>query len=103
MNAAPALDTALRTVVPIALLVGAGVAARATGVLRAGDARVLNAYVYWFALPALFIVDISGMSLDPANARFVLAGVVPVVAAALLLGALARRSASRAAPSRSSR
>ena len=90
MSAAPALDTALRTVVPIALLVGAGVAARATGVLRAGDARVLNAYVYWFALPALFVVDISGMSLDPANARFLLAGVVPVVAGALLLGALAR-------------
>jgi hypothetical protein len=36
VNAAPALDTALRTVVPIALLVGAGVGARATGVLRAG-------------------------------------------------------------------
>jgi hypothetical protein len=41
VNAAPALDTALRTVVPIAMLVGAGVGARATGVLRAGGARVL--------------------------------------------------------------
>lgn len=89
MNAPAALDTALRTLVPISLLVGAGATARATGLLRAGDARVLNAYVYWFALPALFVVDISGMTLDTANARFVLAGVAPV-AAALLVGAMGR-------------
>lgn len=81
---------ALRTVVPIALLVGAGVAARATGVLRAGDARVLNAYLYWFALPALFVVNIAGMALDRANARFVLAGVLPVLGAAVLLALLSR-------------
>lgn len=90
MNDFPVLTTALRTVAPIALLVGAGVAARATGVLRAGDARVLNAYVYWFALPALFVVDISGLSLDSANARFMLASALPVAAATLLI-ALAGR------------
>jgi predicted permease len=81
---------ALRTVVPIALLVGAGVAARATGVLRAGDARVLNAYVYWFALPALFVANISEMALDRGNARFVLACVLPVLGAAAVLALLAR-------------
>ena len=81
---------ALRTVVPIALLVGAGVLARATGALRAGDARVLNAYVYWFALPALFVANISEMDLDPGSARFVLAGVLPVLGAAVVLAALSR-------------
>ena len=81
---------ALRTVVPIALLVGAGVLARAAGVLREGDARVLNAYVYWFALPALFVANISEMDLDPGSARFVLAGVLPVLGAAVVLAALSR-------------
>lgn len=90
MSAFPAADLALRTVVPIALLVGAGVAARATGALRAGDARVLNAYIYWFALPALFLVDISGMALDPGDVRFVAAGAAPVAVAALLFALLAR-------------
>ena len=81
---------ALRTVVPIALLVGAGVLARATGVLREGDARVLNAYVYWFALPALFVTNIAEMSLDRGNARFVLACVLPVLGAAVVLAVLSR-------------
>lgn len=87
-DAAAAL--ALRTVAPIALLVGAGVASRATGVLREGDARVLNAYLYWFALPALFVVNISEMVLGRGNARFVLACVLPVLGAALVLALLAR-------------
>ena len=81
---------ALRTVVPIALLVGAGVLARATGVLREGDARVLNAYVYWFALPALFVANISEMNLDRGNARFVLSCVLPVLGAAVVLAVLSR-------------
>ncbi len=81
---------ALRTVVPIALLVGAGVLARATGVLREGDTRVLNAYVYWFALPALFVANISEMNLDRGNVRFVLACVLPVLGAAVVLALLSR-------------
>jgi len=81
---------ALRAVAPIALLVGAGVAARATGVLREGDARVLNAYLYWFALPALFVVDLSAMRLDGASARFVLAGAVPMLALTGVFALVAR-------------
>lgn len=93
MSAASAADLAVRTVVPIALLVGAGLAARAFGLLRAEDARVLNAYLYWFALPALFIVDLSAMEMNRANARFVLAGALPLLGftAALALVALALR------------
>jgi malonate transporter and related proteins len=83
-------DVALSTVVPIALLVGAGVAARATGVLREGDARVLNAYIYWFALPALFVSDLAGMGLDRAGARFVAAGALPVLVATAFFALLAR-------------
>ena len=90
MTPAVADAVALRTVVPIALLVGAGVASRATGVLREGDARVLNAYLYWFALPALFVANISEMVLDRGNARFVLACVLPVLGAAVILALLAR-------------
>jgi hypothetical protein len=58
--------------------------------LREGDARVLNAYVYWFALPALFVANISEMNLDRGNARFVLACVLPVLGAAAVLAAITR-------------
>lgn len=88
MNLADAV--ALRTVVPIALLVGAGLLARATGVLREGDARVLNVYVYWFALPALFVANISEMGIERGNARFVVACVLPVLGAAAVLAALSQ-------------
>lgn len=89
MSALAAGEVAARAVVPIALLVGAGLAARAAGVLRAGDARVLNAYIYWFALPALFVVDLAGMNLDRAGVRFVLAGAAPVLAATAVIAVLA--------------
>jgi predicted permease len=84
------LEVAVRTLVPIGLLVGAGAAARASGVLREGDARVLNSYIYWFALPALFVVDLSGMRLDAADARFVLAGTLPLLVLTAAFAALAR-------------
>lgn len=86
MTAVTADAVALRTDVPIALLVGAGVLACETRVLREGDARVLNAHVYWFALPARLVANISEMNLDRGNARFVLATMSFFMLGAFLYG-----------------
>jgi hypothetical protein len=39
-------DIALRTVIPIFLLMGLGFLLRKIGILKAGDERILSAYVY---------------------------------------------------------
>ena len=48
-------DIILRTLIPIIILIGAGALSRKIGILKEGDERVLSAYVYFFALPALFL------------------------------------------------
>jgi hypothetical protein len=73
-------NIAVRTIVPILLLIGLGFLSRKIGVLRSGDERVLNAYVYYFALPALFIVDLAEANLTYENLKFILAGIIPIVA-----------------------
>jgi len=70
---------AVRTIVPIILLMGSGFLSRKIGVLKAGDERVLNAYVYYFALPALFLVDLAEADFTYENIRFISAGVAPIV------------------------
>ena len=71
----------IRTIVPILLLIGTGFLSRKLGVLKSGDERVLSAYVYYFALPALFIVNISGVELTAETLWFAFAGIVPVLVA----------------------
>lgn len=72
------IDIVVRTILPILLLIGLGYFSRKIGILKSGDERVLNAYVYYFALPALFLVDLSGTDLI-RHSRFVLAGILPIV------------------------
>jgi len=72
-------DIAVRTIVPILLLMGLGSFSRKIGILKSGDERVLNAYVYYFALPALFLVDLAEADFTHENLRFILAGVVPIL------------------------
>jgi malonate transporter len=72
-------STAVRTIVPILILVGFGYLARKIGVLKSGDERVLNAYVYYFALPALFLVDLSETKFTGESLIFVLTGIAPIL------------------------
>ncbi len=72
-------EVALRTTLPMLLLIILGYLSRKTGILRAGDERVLNAYIYYFALPSLFIVDLAGIEFTWGEIEFVLAGVTPVI------------------------
>jgi len=69
----------IRTIVPIFLLIGMGFLSRKIGILKSGDERVLNAYVYYFALPALFIVDLAETDFTHENLRFILAGIIPIL------------------------
>jgi len=70
----------LAATVPILALIGAGFLARAAGLLRAGDERALNGYIYWLALPALLLADLSETALTWAALRFMLLGAAPVLA-----------------------
>ena len=73
-------DIVVRTVVPILLLVGAGFFSRRMGFLKSGDERVLSAYVYYFALPALFFVNMVETNfVEEETLRFMAAGIVPVL------------------------
>jgi malonate transporter len=70
----------VRTMVPLLLLIGTGFLSRKMGLLKAGDERVLSAYVYYFALPALLLINMSEMGFTEAETlRFALAGIVPVL------------------------
>ena len=76
----------LRTVVPILLLIGAGFSSRKFGLLQKGDQRVLSSYIFYFALPALLLVNMSEIPLDLQTFKFVLAVLLPhFIALALLL------------------
>jgi malonate transporter len=63
---------------PIFLLIGLGFLSRRMGVLKSGDERVLSAYVYYFALPALFFVNMVETNFMGETLRFMFAGIVPI-------------------------
>ncbi|MBC7250064.1 MAG: AEC family transporter [Anaerolineae bacterium] len=75
----------VRTIIPIALLIGAGFLSRKMGFLKHGDERVLSAYLYYFALPALFLVNMAELDFNEEVIRYMAAGVTPVFVALILL------------------
>ncbi|MFC2035892.1 AEC family transporter [Chloroflexota bacterium] len=80
----------MRTVVPIYLLIGLGFLSRRFKLLKLGDERVLNSYVYFFALPALFFINIAEMRFTHDTLRFVLAGVSPILVVLIIYTLLYR-------------
>jgi malonate transporter len=78
------LNTALRTIAPILLLIGTGAASRRLRILKSDDARVLSAYVYYFALPALLLVNIAETQFNSETLRFMAAGITPVLIVLIL-------------------
>ena len=72
------VNAVIGTSVPILLLIGVGFLSRKLGFLKSGDERVLSAYVYYFALPALFIVDLAETSFAGETLSFIFAGIIPV-------------------------
>ena len=70
-------DIILRTVLPIVLLMSLGYLSRHIRVLKQGDERVFSAYIYYFALPAFFLANISGLSITKEVFGFIAAAVLP--------------------------
>ena len=81
-------DVLIETAVPILLLMITGFLSRKLGILKQGDERVLSAYIYFFALPALFIVDLAETIFVPETLSFVLAGIIPVFFVVAIYGLL---------------
>jgi len=73
-------DIILRTIIPILLLVGTGLLSRKLGILKSGDERILSAYVYYFALPALFFVNMTETTFTGETLNFMLSGIIPILA-----------------------
>ena len=81
-------DALIGTAVPILLLMGIGFLSRKFGILKLGDERVLSAYVYFFALPALFIVDLAETTFAAETLTFIFAGIIPVFVVVTIYGLL---------------
>jgi len=81
-------DALIGTAVPILLLMGIGFLSRKLGILKLGDERVLSAYVYFFALPALFIVDLAETTFAAETLSFIFAGVIPIFLVVAIYGLL---------------
>ncbi len=71
-------DALIGTAVPILLLMTIGFLSRKFRILKQGDERVLSAYVYFFALPALFIADLAETTFEAETITFIFAGIMPV-------------------------
>ncbi len=75
----------LTSLFSILIIVLLGMLSRRTGVFKAEHAKTLSSFVYYFGLPTLFFVKISGLDLLSLDPRFVLGTLLPSI---LLLGIL---------------
>ena len=73
------MNVAIKAVVPLLILIFLGYISRKINILKAGDERVLSAYVYYFALPSLFFVAISEIRFNTSILLFILGGVAPIL------------------------
>ncbi|MCF8144801.1 MAG: AEC family transporter [Deltaproteobacteria bacterium] len=73
------MDIFLRTTLPLFLLIGLGFFSRKADLMKQGDERTLSAYVYFFALPSLFFINLAETRFDRIIATFVGAGIIPVL------------------------
>jgi len=78
-------NVVFRTTIPIIILIAAGLLSKRTGVLKQGDERVLSAYVYYFALPALFIVNLAETIFSIEAFRYIIAGIIPILTISFII------------------
>ena len=72
------VNAIIQTAVPILLLMVTGFLSRKAQILKPGDERVLSAYVYYFALPALFIIDLAETMFLTETLVFIFSGIIPI-------------------------
>jgi len=73
------IDVAARTIGSILFLIFLGYFSRKIGLLKQGDERVFSAYIYYFALPALFITNLTEVDFTFERLRFIFAGQIPII------------------------
>ncbi|MFP4491840.1 MAG: AEC family transporter [Spirochaetaceae bacterium] len=56
---------------PMIILIGLGYLSRKTAVFRDGDVRVFSSYVYYFALPSLFISNLKSIPITADSLMFI--------------------------------
>ncbi len=71
-------------VFPIFFLIGLGYLSRRSRILKQGDERVFSAYVFYFALPAFFLANLSSLSFSKEVLRFIAAALAPTFAVMIL-------------------
>ena len=69
----------------ILIIVGLGILSRRMGIFKAEHAKTLSSFVYYFGLPALFFIKLSGLDLRALDPQLVLGSLLPT---AVLLGLL---------------
>lgn len=78
-------NVVIRTILPIFLLIAMGFLSKKLGLLRSGDERVLSAYVYYFALPSFFFVNMVGIDFtEEGTLKFIFAGMIPILTVLLM-------------------
>jgi malonate transporter and related proteins len=82
-------EIVVRSIVPIILLIAAGFAARHFNIFKKGDEKILASYVFFLALPALFFINMSELSITREVLAYMAATAVPPVACASFFLALA--------------
>jgi predicted permease len=73
------IDLFIRTTIPIFLLIGMGLFSRKMNLLKSGDERVLGAYLYYFSLPALLVINLSETVLTNYTIKFAVIGTLPII------------------------
>ena len=72
-------DILIQTTFPIFFLIGIGLISRKMNILKEEDERVLNAYLYYFALPSLILTNLSEIVFTKEIYRFMIVGILPII------------------------
>ena len=69
----------MQTTFPIFFLIGMGFISRKMNILNQEDEKVLSAYLYYFALPSLLLVNLSEIVFTKETYRFIIVGILPII------------------------
>ncbi len=78
----------LTSLFTILIIVGLGILSRRMGIFKAEHAKTLSSFVYYFGLPALFFIKLSGLDLFSLNLQLVLGSLLPTAILLTLLWVL---------------
>ena len=85
------IDVVIRAVTPLVLLMVLGYLSKHLNLLKKQDSKTLSSYVYYFALPALFLINIAETRFTKETIEFIAAAITPlllITAAYILLSQL---------------